>query len=75
MTAYHYKVTCHICGGEDVSINGKGVLSRHRERIMTAAGVANGPDWCEGGGQEPGPDLSGERFPSGAELARERWAA
>lgn len=74
------KAVCHVCHGDDITVNGKGVLVRHRERIVTSGGqIANGEKWCDGGGLEPEPvepiDLSSERFPSASVLERERWAA
>jgi hypothetical protein len=76
--AHVRKATCGECGGDEINVNDQGVLVRHRQQLMTAAGIRPGVQMCAGGGQAPevdGADLSAERFPAFSELDRERWAA
>ena len=50
------KTTCHVCWGELISINPKGVLVRHQERIVNSSGdVVEGRLRCLGSGEEPEP--------------------
>lgn len=52
----YLKTTCHACGGENISINPKGVLVNHQERIVTRSGeVVEGRLRCLGSGEEPEP--------------------
>ena len=69
------KADCPVCGGDEITVNGSGVLVRHRERVMTPHGPANGRDMCAGGGEKPeqSVDHCGERFPTFSELNEERW--